>query len=139
MRSFTVIFALFLVRLLCSWLQRFLGDYVSLESLVDSCWMCGKVAIQDHSNLDYVTIVFRLILLISIIAIYELVFIVPWAKVIFDMDFFGRRPPTWTLEHPISMWCLSPGYVTIDLFLDYSYFGVCILFSIVGLLIIGFG
>ena len=36
MHSFLVFFALFLVRLLCSWLQRFLGDYVGFESLVDS-------------------------------------------------------------------------------------------------------
>ena len=41
MHSFTIFFALFLVRLLCSWLQRILGDYVGLKSLVDSCLMCG--------------------------------------------------------------------------------------------------
>ena len=64
--------------------------------------------------------------------------IVPWDKVIFGKDFWGRRSPTWKLEHPVSMWCLSLGFVTVNLILDYAHFGVCVLCSIVGLLIIGF-
>jgi len=62
MYSFTVFFTLVLVQLLCAGLHRFLGDYVDLESLIDSCWMCGKVETRNHYNLISVTMVFRLIL-----------------------------------------------------------------------------
>jgi len=73
MHSFIVSFALFLARLLCSWLQRILGDYVGLESLVDSCLLCCKVEIRDHYYLGYVTIVFHFILLVSVITLCELI------------------------------------------------------------------
>jgi len=89
MHSFLVFFAVFLVRLLCFWLQRFLGDYVGLESLVDSCWVCGQVVLRDHSNLDYVTFVCRLILIISVIASCELV-LISLFLVIFGKDFCGQ-------------------------------------------------
>ena len=61
------------IPLLCFWLHRILGDYVDLESLVDSCLLCCLVEIRDHSYLGYVTIVFPFILLVSVIALCEII------------------------------------------------------------------
>jgi len=45
----------------------------------------------------------------------KMVLIAPWDKVFFGKDFWAWRSLSWKLEHPISMWCLSLGFVNVNL------------------------
>uniref|UniRef100_A0A7C9AAV4 Uncharacterized protein n=1 Tax=Opuntia streptacantha TaxID=393608 RepID=A0A7C9AAV4_OPUST len=121
MHSFTVFLVLCLVRLVCSWFQQFLGDSVGLESVVDSCWVSGKVVIRDHYNLDYVTVVFRIILIIPVIVICDLVLIVLF-MVIFGNEVWGQRQLSWSLDHLVSVYPLLPWGLVAPVLLIFGSF-----------------
>ena len=80
MQSVTVFVALYLVRLLCSWIHRFLSD--------------------DGVHYDFAddTFVSRLLLIISVLAMCELVLRVP-SLVIFGKMCGGQSQIPWPLEH----------------------------------------
>lgn len=136
LRSDTILFAWFLVRLLCSWFQIYLDHLLSFTSLVDSCSMVCTCDFLDKHYSGFVSIMIQLILrefnITFFVSVFvstktyvlenlfshprEVLLIILRAELIFAMDFWHKRTIGWQLEHPVFIWCLSHYHLTNSLF-----------------------